>query len=424
MLNDFRPDEDFGRELDAADPLRSFRDRFHIPRQANGQPVHYFTGNSLGLQPVTTREAVIEELDAWQRLAVDAHFEGAHPWFPYHENFRESGARIVGAQPGEVVMMNGLSVNLHLLMVSFYRPTKARHAIMMEAPAFPSDTYAAQTQLQFHGHDPATSLLRLEPREGEQTLRTDDIIARIARDGDRTALLLLAGVNFLTGQFFELAPIVQAAHAQGVVVGLDLAHAAGNVPLQLHDLGVDFAAWCTYKYLNSGPGAVAGAFVHQRHAADTSLPRFGGWWGNDPATRFRMQLEERFVAKPDADGWQLSNPPIMAMAPMRASFAIFDEAGMPALRQKSLKLTAYLEQLIDRIGTSIVQIATPRDPAQRGCQLSLRITDRPKERRKALQSAGVVCDFREPDIIRAAPVPLYNSFHDVWRFAHALAALK
>ena len=293
-----------------------------------------------------------------------------------------------------------------------------------ESPAFPSDTYAAQTQVQFHGYDPADSLLQLRPRDGEETLRTDDILARIEADGDRVALLLLGGVNFLTGQYFELEPIINAAHAKGMMVGLDLAHAAGNLPVRLHDLGADFAAWCTYKYLNCGPGAPAGAFIHERHATDTTLPRFGGWWGNDPATRFRMQLEEDFVPRADADGWQISNPPVMGMAPMLTSFAIFEEAGLVPLREKSLQLTGYLEYLVDRIGTDIVRIVTPRDAAQRGCQLSLQVKDRPKERRAALQDAGVVCDFREPDIIRAAPTPLYTRYEDVHAFAQALAALK
>jgi kynureninase len=416
----FRPDEAFARRLDDEDPLRSYRERFEIPTRDGGTPVVYLVGNSLGLQPRTTRAFVEQELDDWARLAVDAHFQGRTPWFSYHEVFRESGARLVGAEPGEVVMMNSLTVNLHLMLVSFFRPTPERHRILIEWPVFPSDLYMVQTHLRTRGLDPAESLVVVEPRAGEHVVRTEDLEAAMADPERPVAAALLAGVNYRTGQVLDMARLAACGHEHGCMVGFDLAHAAGNVELRLHDWDVDFAAWCSYKYLNAGPGAVAGCFVHARHAADVDLPRYGGWWGNDPATRFQMHEETEFRAKPDADGWQLSNPSIMAMAPLRASLEIFDEAGMPALRAKSLRLTGYLRFLLERRLPESVEILTPRDPAAHGCQLSFLVHDRPRERFDALQKAGMVCDFREPNIVRAAPVPLYNSFHDVWRFAETL----
>lgn len=409
--------------LDAADPLRQFRDRFRIPTAADGSPVAYFAGNSLGLQPKSARVYIEEALVNWEKRGVDGHFGGAHPWFPYHEMFRESGARLVGARPGEVVMMNSLTVNLHLMLVSFFRPTPERYKILIDAPCFPSDTYALKTQLRFHGLDPDDALLAVSPREGETTIRTEDIESLLQREGRKIALVLLAGVNFVTGQFFDLAAITDAGHRAGCMVGFDLAHAAGNVPLRLHDWGVDFAVWCSYKYLNSGPGAVAGCFVHERYASNTELPRFAGWWGNDPATRFRMHLEKDFIPRPGADGWQISNPPILALAPLRASLDLFDEAGMEMLRVKSLGLTGYLSRLLEPLRVRGVEVITPKEPERRGCQLSLRFASRAKEILKELHQAGVVGDFREPDVIRAAPVPLYNTFHDVWRLATTLARL-
>lgn len=409
--------------LDAADPLAKFRDRFHIPTTADGSPVAYFVGNSLGLQPKSARVYIEEALVNWEKRGVDGHFEGTHPWFAYHEMFRESGARLVGARPGEVVMMNSLTVNLHLMLVSFFRPTRDRYKILIDAPCFPSDTYALKTQLRFHGLDPDEALLTVAPREGETAIRIEDIEGLLRREGCTIALVLLAGVNFVTGQFYDLPAITEAGHRAGCIVGFDLAHAAGNLPLRLHDWGVDFAVWCSYKYLNSGPGAVAGCFVHERHASNAELPRFAGWWGNAPSTRFRMHLEKEFVPRAGADGWQVSNPPILALAPLRASLDLFDEAGMEMLRVKSLRLTGYLAKLLEPFRARGVEVISPSRPEERGCQLSLRFASRAKEILKELHQAGVVCDFREPDVIRAAPVPLYNTFHDVWRLATTLERL-
>jgi kynureninase len=419
----FSADEEFARALDAEDPLRSFRDRFHIPLTKDGQPVIYLVGNSLGLMPKTTRGVVDQELEDWANLAVDAHLEGSTPWYSYHETVREPVARLVGARPHEVVCMNSLTVNLHLLMATFYRPTKSRFKILMEEPAFPSDTYAVKSQIRHHGFDPADGVVLVRAREGAFTVETADIEAALEKHGDEVALVLLAGVNFFTGQFFEVERVTAAAHKRGCMVGIDLAHAAGNVPLSLHDWDVDFAAWCSYKYLNSGPGSVAGAFVHERHATNRDLPRFAGWWGNDPTTRFQMQLLPDFVPVPSADSWAISNPPIFSMAPLRASFAIFDEAGgMQPLREKSMRLTGYLEFLLERIGSKAFTVITPRDPSARGCQLSILAHEHPKELFANLEAAGVKCDFREPNVIRAAPTPLYNTFHEVWRFAQLLAS--
>ena len=418
----YSADEDFALQQDADDPLRHFRDRFHIPKTKDGKPVVYLVGNSLGLMPKTTRAVVDQELDDWANLAVDAHLEGSTPWYSSHETLREPAARLVGARPHEVVCMNSLTVNLHLLMATFYRPTKSRFKILMEEPAFPSDTYAVKSQIRHHGFDPKDALVLTRAREGEFTVRTEEIEAALEKHGDEIALVLLAGVNFFTGQFFDVARVTAAGHKRGCIVGIDLAHAAGNVPLSLHDWDVDFAAWCSYKYLNSGPGAVAGAFVHERHATDRDLPRFAGWWGNDPATRFQMQLLPEFVPVPSADAWAISNPPIFSMAPLRASFAIFDEAGgMQPLRDKSVKLTGYLQFLLDRIGSKAFTVITPRDENARGCQLSILAHEHPKELFANLEAAGVKCDFREPNVIRAAPTPLYNTFHEVWQFAQLLA---
>lgn len=416
----YRSDEAFARELDARDPLKSYRDLFHIPKSHAGQDAVYLAGNSLGLQPRAVRGMLEEELDEWARRAVDGHFEGVRPWYAYHEMFRESGARLVGALPGEVVMMNSLTVNLHLMMVSFYRPTPGRYKILIEEPSFPSDLYAVKSQLRAHGYNPDAALLVARPRSGERTIRMEDIEETIAREGRQIVLVLLSGVNFVTGQAFDIARIAKAAQAQGCVAGFDLAHAAGNMPLRLHDWNVDFAVWCNYKYLNSGPGAVGGCFVHERHGKNAELSRFAGWWGNDPATRFRMQLNEDFIPREGADGWQISNPPIFSLTPVKASYDIFDRVGMEALREKSELLTSYLEFLLDHISAPRFEMITPRDPVQRGCQLSLLIREGPKDFLKALQGRGVVCDFREPNILRIAPVPLYNTFHEVWSAARAV----
>ena len=418
----FSTDEDFARQLDRDDPLSGFRERFHIPVDSSREPLIYLVGNSLGLMPKTTRAAVEQELDDWATLAVDAHLEGRTPWYSYHETLRESAARLVGARPNEVVCMNSLTVNLHLMMATFYRPTKSRFKVLMEEPAFPSDTYAVKSQIMHRGFDPRDAVVLARPRDGEFTVRREEIDAVLERDGEEIALVLLAGVNFFTGQFFEIERITAAAHARGCMVGIDLAHAVGNVPLALHDWGVDFAVWCSYKYLNSGPGAVAGAFVHERHAANAELPRLAGWWGNDPATRFQMHLLPEFVRVQSADSWAVSNPPVFSMAPLRTSFAIFDDAGgLEVLRAKSLKLTGYLEFLLTEAESSLYTIITPRAPNERGCQLSILAHEHPKELFAKLERAGVKCDFREPNVIRVAPTPLYNTFHEVWRFAQILA---
>ncbi len=418
----YSADQEFALEQDRADGLRGMRERFHIPTGADGQPLIYFVGNSLGLMPKTTRAAVEQELDDWARLGVDGHFDAATPWYTYHETLREPSARLVGALPNEVVCMNSLTVNLHLLMATFYRPTKARRKILMESPAFPSDTYAIKSQIAHHGFEPNDSLLLAQPREGEHALRQEDIEALLEKHGDEIALVLFAGVNFFTGQLFDIAKITAAAQKRGCTVGIDLAHAAGNLPLRLHDWNVDFAVWCSYKYLNSGPGAVGGAFVHERHATNPDLPRLAGWWGNDPATRFRMQLKPEFVPVRSADSWQLSNPPILAMAPLRTSFAIFDEAGgMEALRAKSLRLTGYLQFLLEQVGSARFSVITPSAPNEHGAQLSILVHEHPRELFKKLGTAGVKTDFREPNVIRVAPTPLYNTFEEVWRFSKILS---
>jgi kynureninase len=420
---DFSADETFAQELDAADPLRAFREKFHLPLGKNGQPLIYFAGNSLGLMPKSARKVVEQELEDWAQLGVDAHMDAATPWYSSHESLREPMARIVGAKPVEVICMNSLTVNLHLMMATFFRPTKSRFKVLMEEPAFPSDTYAIKTQLRHHGLDSKDALLLARPREGEATVRTEDIVELIEKNADSLAVVLIGAVNFFTGQFFDIPAITAAARKHGIAVGIDFAHAAGNVPLSLHDWNVDFAVWCSYKYLNAGPGAIAGAFVHERHATNTELPRLAGWFGNDPKTRFRMQLEPEFVPVPSADGWQISNPPIFSMAPLRASLAVFDEAGgMGPLREKSKKLTGYLEFLLGRAGSDRFTVITPRNPEARGCQLSILAHQNPKELHQELEAAGVKADFREPNVIRAAPAPLYNSFHDVWRFAQIMSA--
>jgi kynureninase len=415
----YRPDQDFARELDINDPLRGYRDRFHLPMQENGQPYIYFAGNSLGCQPKSVRAYIEAELLDWERLGVEGHFHAQHPWMPYHELLAATSARLVGAKPEEVVIMNSLTVNLHLLMVSFYRPTPKRYKILIEADAFPSDIYAVRSQLRFHGYDETEGLIALKPRPGAHTLRTQDIEAAIEAEGDQIALILLGGVNYYTGQAFEIEKITRAGHQKGCKVGIDLAHAVGNVALQLHDWNVDFAAWCTYKYLNSGPGGVAGAFVHERHLTDVDLPRFAGWWGHKKETRFQMGPD--FHPIPTAEGWQLSNAPILSMASLRAAIALFDEAGMPALRAKSQRMTGYLEYLLDLYADALpLQIITPRDPAQRGCQLSLLTDDSGRDIFHKLSQSGVICDWREPNVIRVAPVPLYNRFEDIWQFVEIL----
>ncbi len=418
MTNIYGNTIEFAVQTDSSDALKSYRDRFFIPKTKDGQEYIYLCGNSLGLQPKSVREFVEQELKDWAELGVEGHFHAKNPWMPYHELLTNQTARLVGAKPSEVVVMNTLSVNLHLMMVSFYRPTPQRHKIVIESSAFPSDQYAVKSQIAFHGFDPATSLVELSPRKDETTLRTEDIEEFIKREGDSIALIMLGGVNYYTGQVFDMERITRAGHAKACIVGFDLAHAAGNIPLKLHDWDVDFAVWCSYKYLNSGPGSLAGCFVHERHGNNFSLPRFAGWWGQDKSTRFLMGPD--FNAIPGAEGWQLSNPPILSMTAVRASMEIFDEVGMERVREKSLKLTGYLEYLIDQNLSGRVRCITPRDANQRGCQLSLVVTGRGKSIHKALTERGVICDWREPDVIRVAPVPLYNSFVDVHSFVTIL----
>ncbi len=415
MTTRFRPGLSFAREMDAADPLAAYRERFLIPKSRNGHACLYFCGNSLGLQPRTAQSYIEQELRDWAEFGVEGHFHAKHPWLPYHELLAEQTARLVGAQPFEVVVMNSLTVNLHLMLLSFYRPTRERYKILIEANAFPSDQYAVQSQIRFHGYDPATALLELQPRENELTLRAEDIETFIAKEGERIAVILLGGVNYATGQAFDMRRITAAGHAQGCVVGFDLAHAAGNLVLSLHDWEVDFAVWCSYKYLNAGPGGIAGCFVHERHGRSFDLPRLAGWWGHNKKTRFLMEPE--FEALPGAEGWQLSNPPIFQLAALRAAMDIFDEVGMPKLRAKSVLLTGYLEYLLTREPPRNFAIITPADPEQRGAQLSLRMPHNGKRILQRLLEQNVICDWREPDLIRVAPAPLYNSFEEVYRFA-------
>ncbi|MBO9766626.1 MULTISPECIES: kynureninase [Xanthomonas] len=407
--------------LDAADPLRNLRDAFVFPQHGDGDQT-YFVGNSLGLQPRAARAMVEEVLDQWGALAVEGHFTGPTQWLTYHQLVRDGLARVVGAQPGEVVAMNTLSVNLHLMMASFYRPTAERGAILIEAGAFPSDRHAVESQLRLHGLDPATHLIEVDADEPNGTVSMTAIAEAIAQHGPRLALVLWPGIQYRTGQAFDLAETVRLARAQGAAVGFDLAHAVGNLPLTLHDDGVDFAVWCHYKYLNAGPGAVGGCFVHARHAK-SDLPRMAGWWGHEQQTRFRM--DPQFVPSPGAEGWQLSNPPVLALAPLRASLAVFDQAGMAALRTKSEQLTGHLEQLIHARVPQVLQIVTPAEPARRGCQLSLRVAGGRAQGRalfEHLHAAGVLGDWREPDVIRIAPVPLYNRFSDLHTFVEQVEA--
>jgi kynureninase len=411
----YQANEQFAAALDKDDPIAEFRSHFHIPQTEGGSDCIYFAGNSLGLQPRKTKQYVAEELDDWARLGVEGHWAARKPWLSYHENLTDSTARLVGAKSGEVVVMNTLTTNLHLMMVSFYRPTKTRYKILIESNAFPSDQYAVNSQAKFHGFDPAQAVVEIAPRKGESLIRPGDILELIEREGDSIALVMLGDVNYLTGQAFDIATIAKLAHEKGCLIGLNLAHGAGNLLLDLHDWTVDFAVWCSYKYLNAGPGGLAGCFVHERHANDASLPRFCGWWGHNKATRFKMA--PTFDPIPGAEGWQLSNPPILQLAALRASMELFDRAGMVAIRRKGDLLTGYLEYLLERIPNQFCRIITPREQSQRGCQLSVRVKGDPKQLLNTLNTAGAICDFREPDIIRVAPAPLFNTFSEVYRFA-------
>lgn len=410
----------FARALDAKDPLNQFRSRFYIP-QHNGTDAVYLTGNSLGLQPRATETYIKQELEDWARLGVEGHFDARKPWMPYHEQFAQQLAALTGSLPDEVVAMNQLTVNLHLLMVSFYRPTKERFKIICEAKAFPSDQYAIESQVKFHGLDPAAAIVEVAPRVGEHTLRQEDILAAIDQHGAQTALVLFGGVNYYTGQVLDMQGITVAAHEAGALAGFDLAHAAGNIALRLHDWQVDFACWCSYKYLNSGPGGVAGAFVHEKHITDTSMPRFAGWWGYRKDTRFKM--EKGFDPIPTAEGWQLSNAPVLSMAAHKASLDIFEEAGWEKLEAKRLQQNVFLDQVLKEASVRFhgqLEIITPTETAQRGCQVSMLVHKNGRSVFDNLTKAGVIADWREPDVIRIAPVPLYNSFEDIWKFGHLL----
>ncbi len=421
----FESNEAFANKMDEQDSLKDFRNKFYIPKQSNGEDVLYFTGNSLGLQPKTTREYIEQELKDWEIFGVEGHFHAKNPWMPYHEFLTNSMAKVVGAKPLETVVMNSLTVNLHLLMVSFYRPTADRYKIIIEGDAFPSDKYAVKSQIAFHAspkskvQSPKSDwLIELEPRDGETTLQTEDILKTIEENGDSIALIMLGGVNYYTGQAFDMKRITEAGHKVGAVVGFDLAHAAGNLDLKLHEWNVDFACWCSYKYLNSGPGGIAGIFVHECHAEDFELPRFAGWWGHDKETRFLM--DDEFIPIKGAEGWQLSNPPIFQMASLRASLEIFEQGGMENLVTKSNKLTGYMEFLLNEIEDERISIITPANPDERGCQLSIRVKDADKSLFNAITEKGIIADWREPDVIRVAPVPLYNSFMDVYKFVQIL----
>jgi kynureninase len=409
----------FATQMDEQDPLKNFREQFYIPL-INGKESIYFTGNSLGLQAKTTQDYVLNELEDWANFGVEGHFHGRKPWLPYHEMFPKLVSKIVGALPEEVVVMNQLTVNLHLLMVSFYRPTKQRYKIICEAKAFPSDQYAMESQVLFHGYDPADAIIEISPREGEHTIRTDDILATIRQHSHETALVLFGGVNYYSGQVFNMAAITRAGHEAGAVVGFDLAHAAGNIELKLHDWEVDFACWCSYKYLNSGPGGVAGVFIHQKHIANQQLPRFAGWWGYTKETRFKMQ--KGFEPIPTAEGWQVSNAPVLSMAAHKASIDIFDQAGMEPLLAKGQLLSDYLLFVLEEINTTspekMIEVITPA--TAKGCQVSMLMLQKGKEIFEALKQNGVLADWREPNVIRVAPVPLYNSFTEVFRFGQII----
>lgn len=409
---------EYAQRCDAEDPLAHFRKQFHFPKDANGNPLIYLCGNSLGLQPKKTTTYIREELEDWANLGVEGHLEGKHPWMPYHEFLTEKMAAIVGAKPSEVVIMNGLTANLHFMMVSFYQPTDSRYKIIIESDAFPSDKYAVESQLKFHGYDPKEGLILWKPRAGEELCRIEDLKESLDREGDQIALLLIGNTNYYSGQFFPIKEITELGHSHGCLVGFDLAHGVGNILSNLHENGPDFAVWCTYKYLNSGPGSLGGVFVHERHAQDPNLSRFAGWWGHNKETRFNMRQEFDFL--PGAEGWQLSNPPILSMAAIRASLDIFAEAGMENLRKKSLLLTGYMEYLLEELNDSRIAVITPKNPEERGCQLSIQVKNADRSLHDQLTAAGVISDWREPDVIRVAPAPLYNSFEDVWEFVQRL----
>ena len=406
--------KDFAINLDAKDKLRSYQGKFHFPHQKNGEKHIYLCGNSLGLQSKNTTDFIQQELEDWKNLGVEGHFHARNPWLPYHEFLSDSYSKILGAKSSEVVAMNTLSVNLHLMMVSFYQPTEKRFKVLMEADAFPSDIYAIESHLKHHNVNPEKAIIRLKPRKKESFIRIEDIEEIIDNDGEEIALIILGGVNYYTGQVFDMKEITKLGHKKGIKVGFDLAHAVGNISLLLHEWNVDFAVWCSYKYLNSGPGSVGGVFIHERHHK-SNLNRFAGWWGHDKVSRFKMP--EKFSPIQTAEGWQLSNPPILSLAAIRASLSIFDEVGMDALVEKSKKLTSYLVYLLENIESDRISIITPKE---RGCQISIRVKNGNKELFDKLTDNGVIADWREPDVIRIAPVPLYNSYSDVYSFYQIL----
>ncbi len=409
---------DYAKQQDELDELSNYRSQFHIPKDKHGNTLIYMTGNSLGLQPKQTKSYINQELEDWANLGVEGHTEARTPWLPYHKFLTQSTARIVGAKPIEVVTMNTLTTNLHLMMASFYKPTKTRYKILIESDAFPSDKYAVESQLRHHGFDDKAGLILWKPRQDEALLHYEDLEAILEEQGDDIALIMIGGVNYYTGQYFDLKRITQLGHKHQCIVGFDCAHGAGNVELNLHDSGADFAVWCTYKYLNSGPGSLAGCFVHERHAYNKALNRFTGWWSHNKETRFNMRQE--FDVIPGAEGWQLSNPPILSMAAVKASLDIFNEVGIKKLTLKSKKLTGYLEFLLKKLGEDTIKIITPTSPEERGCQLSIQVLDANKALHNKLTKAGVISDWREPDVIRCAPVPLYNTFQDVYLLVEKL----
>jgi len=412
---------DYAKQLDREDSLSYLRHEFHIPRDKHGKEWLYFTGNSLGLQPKITSKYIRQELDDWANFGVEGHFEAKNPWLSYHELLTDNMSKIVGAKPIEVVVMNTLTTNLHLLMVSFYQPTKTKYKIIIESDAFPSDRYAVQSQLSFHGFDPDEALVEWSPKEGKELLELEDLKSILDSQGDEVALLLIGGVNYYTGQYLDIKKITELGHAKDCIVGIDLAHGAGNIQPNLHDSGVEFAAWCTYKYLNSGPGSLSGLFVHEKHAQRKDLPRFAGWWNHNKETRFNMR--QPFDVMKGAEGWQLSNPPILSMAAIKASLDIFEKVGMDVLLKKSKKLTGFFEFLIHQIASDTIKIITPAHPNERGCQLSLQVKNADKNLHRKLTENNIITDWREPDVIRCAPVPMYTSFEDVYQMVKTLESL-
>ncbi|MHA4810585.1 kynureninase [Flavitalea flava] len=417
MPGQFEPTLEFAQQKDREDPLHKIRSQFYFPRH-QGKDAIYFCGNSLGLQPKKVEGAIHQELKDWKDLAVGGYLNAENPWLTYQQPFRQPLSRIVGCREKEVTVMNALTVNLHLLLMTFYRPGPQRYRILMEAGAFPSDQYAIETQARFHGFEPEDAIVEIHPRNGERLIREEDILTAIEQNKDSLSLILFGGINYYTGQLFDIPVITAAAHKAGALAGFDLAHVVGNIPLQLHEWEVDFAVWCSYKYLNGGPGAVGGAYIHEKYAADRDLVRLGGWWGNEESTRFKM--EKGFIAKQSAEGWNQSTNQVFNMIALKASLQIFEEAGMERIRSKSLELTAYLSYLMDQLKNIRFSILTPADPGRRGSQLSLYFEEKAKEIHQKMTDSGIIVDYREPGVVRVAPAPLYNSFEDVYRFYHIL----